>query len=549
MFISTLFYSFNECKGLQFFRKSSDMENKLPENLYLGIELGSTRIKCSLIDENGNNLENGIFNWENSFIYGNWTYDLNQAIYGVGQCYLDLKKKIKLKYGSTLNSLKAIGISAMMHGLIAEDENNRLLTPFRTWRNTYTEEAALELSHELNFNIPARWTVSHIYYAIKKREPFVNHIRKVSTLASYVHEKLTNRYCIGKNDASGIFPLENGKTYNKKFLSKVNRLFSNEGYDIKLENILPPIIECGVNAGALSPEGALLLDPDGNLGPGIPFVAPEGDAATGMVSTNAIKVKSGNVSAGTSIFGSFVIDSLPKNYHPEIDIVVTPNGKDVAMVHCNNCSSGLNECVSLINETLHNFGIWKSENEIFEVILNDALNYKGSLKNIVTYNYLSGENITKIQDGAILVAHSSETQLTLQKVILSQLFSSFITFSLGLEMLKKEGLEFDKVYVHGGIFKTKGVAQKVFASVIDQKITVNDEASEGGAWGMALLALYSKYHENYLLEDFLEKIVFKNTKTTVEEPNPSIKKMFIQFKSTYLNCLNAERLIGENIKC
>jgi Sugar (pentulose and hexulose) kinases len=525
------------------------MEKLLPENLYLGIELGSTRIKCALIDEFGNNLENGVFNWENTYLDGNWTYDLNQALYGVGQCYLDLKKNILLKYGKKLTSLKTIGISAMMHGLIVEDENNRLLTPFRTWRNTYTEEVANELSSELNFNIPARWTLSHLYYAIKNKEPFIEHISKVSTLASYIHKKLTNTYCIGKDDASGVFPLENGKTYNPKYIKKVDSLFSKLGCNLKIENVLPPIIDCGLNAGALSPEGALILDPDGDLVPGIPFVAPEGDAATGMVSTNAIKVKSGNISAGTSIFGSFVLSELPKTFHREIDIVNTPDGKVVAMVHCNNCSSGLNECVSLINDTLHKFGVWKSENEIFETILNSALTYKGSLKHLVTYNYLSGENITHIQDGAMLIAHSNETSLSIDKVILSQLFSSFITLSLGLDILKNEGLEFNDIYVHGGIFKTKGVAQKVFASSIDEKIIVNSEAAEGGAWGMALLALYHHYQKDYSLEDYLMKIIFKDTKTTIEYPDTNLKKLFNQFKVTYLSCLEAEKLLGEKIKC
>lgn len=523
----------------------------LDENLYLGIELGSTRIKCCLINGSGNSVATGVYNWNNAYENNFWTYDLNQALFGVGQCYLDLKKKVRLTYGKTITKLSGIGISAMMHGLIALDDNNRLLTPFRTWRNNHTEKVAEELSKSLNFNIPARWSVSHLYYAIKNHEPFVEDIAKITTLSSYVHEKLTNKSYIGKNDASGMFPLSQDGKYNQKFIEIVDAMFLKEECSLKIENVLPKIVSCGQPSGKLTPEGALLLDPEGDLLPGVVFCAPEGDAATGMVSTNSITPRSGNVSAGTSIFGTFVLDKTMAKAYPEIDIVVTPDGKDVAMIHCNNCTSGINQCVELVNETLKEFGIWKNENEVFETLLKNAMNYEGKFSHIACYNYLSGENITKVEDGALLLAVSPTGKLNMQNLMLAQLFASFATFSIGMDILKEEGIDFDNIYVHGGIFKTKGIGQKVFASVINKKISLNEEASEGGPWGMALLSMYNNYSNSMDLGKFLEEKIFKNNKITVEEPQDNLTNMYKEYKESFLNCLNAEKIIGKELskKC
>jgi len=517
------------------------------KNCYLGIELGSTRIKSCLIDSFGKPIESGIYEWDNKCENGFWTYDLNQAIYGIGQCYLDLKKKVRLATGQFISTLGGIGISAMMHGLIALDENNRLLTPFRTWRNNYTEDSAKELSEAFGFNIPARWSISHLYYSIENHEEFAERIDRITTLSGYINEKLTGVCGLGKGDASGMFPVDEKGQYNSEYIKIINKMIAKKGLHINVEEMLPKILNCDEYIGKLTPEGALILDPDGNLLPGIPFVAPEGDVATGFMATNSIKPRDGNISAGTSIFGSFVLDKPLKKAYPEIDVVVTPDGKSVAMVHCNNCSSGINECVGLVNDTLRTFGVWKDEKDIFETLFKSALDYQGDFKHIAFYNYLSGENITKVNKGAMLLAHSSGNSINLGEVVLGELFSSFSTFNVGMRILKNEGIKLDNIFVHGGVFKTKGVAQKVFSSVIEEPLSLNKEASEGGSWGMALLCLYPKYHEKYAINEFLEKVVFKNQEFIKENPDPHLVKQYHQFEILFIKCLKGQRILGEEL--
>ena len=518
------------------------------KKLYLGVELGSTRIKCCLINENGNTISSGIYNWENEYIDGYWTYLLDEAIYGIGQCYLDMKNKFTLAYGFNITHLDGIGVSAMMHGLIALDNANRLLTPFRTWRNNNTIECAKELSDLLHFNIPARWSISHLYYSIKNKESFVPNIAKITTLASYIHQKLCGVSTIGTNDASGILPVDENGEYNQKFIDLINQKFLEHNCSLNLHSILPSISQVGTPCGVLSPEGATILDPEGDLLPGCPLCPPEGDAATGMISTNSIATRSANISAGTSIFGSFVLDKPLTAYHPEIDVVVTPDCKTVAMIHCNNGTGGINALIKLVDETLKAFGVWKDELEIYDTLFQSAINYKGDLKHMVSYNYVSGENLTDIKYGSLMLATSPEGNLTLGSVVLMQLFSSFITFSLGVDILKREGYSFENIFAHGGIFKTKVVAQKILASVLDQPVSINEAASEGGAWGMAVLALYLEHSKQMSLEEYLKTIIFNDYHIKTEKADEHFKHIFNQYKKNFLACLPAERKLGEELK-
>lgn len=528
-------------------------ENAYIQNgdLFLGIELGSTRIKCCLVDPFGNCLETGVYNWDNRYEDGFWTYDLNQALFGIGQCYLDMKKKVVLAHGLKIRKISAIGVSAMMHGLIALDGANRLLTPFRTWRNNNTEDVAQELSKRLNFNIPARWSVAHICYAVQHHEPFAEKTKKMTTLASYIHERLTGRACIGPNDASGMFPVFDGENYDGEMVKKVNLFFAEHESALHIQDILPPIAQCGLPMGTLTEEGALILDPEGDLLPGSIFSAPEGDAATGMVTTNTVKPRSGNISAGTSIFGTFVLDRPLKKAYSEIDVLSSPDGKTVAMIHCNNCTSGINACMNLASETLRLFGVWKDSNEVYQILFESVLDYKGDFSDLLCYNYLSGENITSVENGAMLLAASPNAKLTIPNIMLAQLFASFATFSLGMDILREEKFSINNVFVHGGMFKTKGVAQKVFASIINQEISVNQAASEGGAWGMAILALYLKYRKTYSLEDYLSDVIFKEASIEIEKPNLALSQKFLEFKKSFIACLPAERMIGKELthKC
>ena len=517
------------------------------KKLYLGIELGSTRIKCSLIDVFGNNIANGVSEWDNKFLDNYWTYDLDESLDLIGKAYLDLKKNYELKFQEKLSNIKCIGISAMMHGLIALDKDGNLLTPFRTWRNNNTKECAEELSELLGFNVPARWSISHLYYCIKNNEEFVHEIDRIETLASYIHNRLTSSRGIGIDDASGMFPIDEDGQYHKGYLKKVNELFKQYGFNKKVEDLLPKIVEVGNEAGKLTFEGASILDFEGHLVPGIPLCPPEGDAGTGMVATNSIKVRSGNISAGTSIFGNFVLEKPLPNWYPEIDVVNTPDGSYVAMVHCNNCNSSINLCYDLVKDILNTFNVRLSADEIYSTIFNKAMNNIETLKGFTMCNYLSGENITDVSDGVMLVSWSKDSKLDLSNLVVASVFSSFVTLSIGLDILIKEGLSLDDIYVHGGIFKTRGAAQRILSSVLERRVLLNDQASEGGAWGMALLALYVDYKNEYSLGEYLDKVVFKNSSNIIETPDPKFIEMFKEYKETFIKCLEAERILGKEL--
>jgi sugar (pentulose or hexulose) kinase len=515
--------------------------------LALGIELGSTRIKCILIDASGKVLSTGIYQWENHFENNLWTYSLKEAVAGIAVAYLSLKHEFQKKDGFALEKIDYIGVSAMMHGLLALDEQGRLLTPFRTWRNNNAEKAAALLSNDFDFHIPARWSCAHLYQAAQEHEPFVGKIAHLLTLSAYINHKLGGALGIGKDDASGMFPLDENGHYDGAMEQIEDALLKQEGYSITMEAVLPKIYAVNESVGTLSKEGAQILDPEGDLLPGSLLCPPEGDAATGMVSTNTVEVGSGNISVGTSIFGSFITDKNKLPRHEEVDIVATPEGKKAAMIHCNNCTSGIDACAKLIKETLALFGEERNDGQIYDALFKAAYRNEGKDGALLAYNYLSGENITQVKDGALLLACSEKSTLSLPNLMVAEFYSTFATFALGMDLLAKDGVVPHDIIVHGGIFKTPKVAQSFLASILNQAIALNPSASEGGAWGMAILALYLAYAKRYSLSEFLAKVPFKDVSLLIEDPQPQLHEGFLAFQKTYLACLKGEKAIGEGM--
>ncbi|MCI1244625.1 MAG: FGGY family carbohydrate kinase [Bacilli bacterium] len=517
---------------------------------WLGIELGSTRIKCCLVDRDGQILSTGVYLWENVLVDGFWSYSLEKAVAGVGKCYLSMKRRFKEKTGLTIECLSGIGVSAMMHGLIAVDAQNDLLCPFRTWRCNNAEEEASILSSELNFNIPARWSIAQLFYSVRRHEEFVPKIDRIFTLASYIHHRLTGAFCVGKTDASGIFPLSGDGSYDRDGIELTEGLFRRNGCSLELKALFPPTLNPGENAGSLTEEGRLLLDPEGDLRAGVPFCPPEGDAATGLVCTNSIKKGNGNISAGTSVFGSFVLGRNLSKVYPEIDVITTPDGNPAAMIHCNNCTAGINQVMDLAEQTLSKVGVQKSKTEIFEALLQSVLDENNTLDHQVYFNFLSGENLMKVGKGAMLFASSQQGKMTIDSIVLGQLFAAFATFSLGKELLDKENIVLDTIFAHGGVFNVEGVAGVVLASAINHEIYLNHATGEGGAWGMALLSLYSFYKDGMSLCDFLDSKAFSNHVFVVQKPNRKTRLEFLKYRKRFVDCLEAERFLGEALeKC
>lgn len=513
----------------------------------LGIELGSTRIKCCLVSANGQLLSSGIYEWENKFVDNFWTYDLEEAIRGVGQCYLQMKRSVFDRYGVVLTTLGSIGVSGMMHGLLPLDKNGGLLVPFRTWRNNNAEAVSQELSQYLGFNIPARWSLAHLYYSVKRREPYLSKLSSLTTIAGYVSRRLCGVNALGLNDASGMFPIDKTGSYDKAKVEKVDALFLKEGSSLRVESLLPPIAEVGTSIGTLSKEGAALLDPEGDLLPGVLMCPPEGDSATGMVATNCIRPKTGNISVGTSVFGSFVLEEPLSKWRNEIDVLTTPTNKTVAMIHCNNCTCGIDAFVTSVRDSLALFNVSVSDRVLYEKLFKSALKSDKDSGKLLFYNYLSGENITAVEHGTMLLSVSPESRANIPNMMLTQFFSAFASFVLGMRLLSQENVTIDKITVHGGLFKTPVVAQKVFASILNEPLEVNDMASEGGAWGMALLALYHRYHKQMSLSSFLDEIVFKASTRVVEEPDPGLHQRFLAFLEVYEKCLYVERALGKEL--
>ena len=447
----------------------------------LGIEFGSTRIKAVLIGEDHVPLASGSHEWENQYENGVWTYSLDMIWNGLQDCYSDLVKDVKAKYDEELTSIGSIGFSAMMHGYMAFNKEDELLVPFRTWRNTITEKAASKLTAEFNFNIPERWSISHLYQAILNEEEHVKDVTFFTTLAGYIHWKLTGEKVLGIGDASGMFPIDSTtRDYDATMMAKFDDLVAPCGFDWKLSEILPKVLLAGDNAGTLTEEGAKLLDVSGKLKAGIPVCPPEGDAGTGMTATNSVAVRTGNVSAGTSVFAMIVLENALKGVHQAIDLVTTPVGDTVAMVHCNNCTSDLNAWVGIFREFAESFGIEVDMNKLFSVLYNKALTGDADCGGLLAYNYFSGESITGFEEGRPLFARSSESNFNLANFMRVHLFTALGALKNGLDiLLKEEGVKVDKIYGHGGLFKTPVVGQRIMAAAMDTPVSVMETAGEG----------------------------------------------------------------------
>ncbi|NPD93036.1 xylulokinase [Xylanibacter muris] len=509
----------------------------------LGIEFGSTRIKAILIDQDNKPIAQGSHEWENQLVDGLWTYSIEAIWNGVQNCYADLRANVKKQYDTDIEILAAIGISAMMHGYMAFNDKQEILVPFRTWRNTNTAQAAAELSELFVYNIPLRWSISHLYQAILNREEHVGNIDFLTTLAGYIHWQITGNKVLGIGDASGMLPIDpETKDYNADMVAKFNELVAPKGYGWKLLDILPKVLLAGENAGFLTEEGAKRLDISGHLKPGIPVCPPEGDAGTGMVATNAVKVHTGNVSAGTSSFSMIVLEKDLSKPYEMIDMVTTPDGSPVAMVHCNNCTSDLNAWVGLFREYQELLGIPVDMNEIYGKLYNNALNGNADCGGLIAYNYFSGEPVTGLSEGRPLFVRSANDKFNLANFMRSHLYASVGVLKIGNDILfKEEKVKVDRITGHGGLFKTKGVGQRILAAAINSPISVMETAGEGGAWGIALLGSYLvNNNENMTLADYLDNSVFGGDAGIEVFPLPEDVEGFNTYIENYRTCLAIE---------
>ena len=516
----------------------------------LGIEFGSTRIKAVLVDDKGNTLASGGHGWENRLDNGIWTYTLDDIWSGLQDCYSDMLKDVKEKYGVTVTSLEAIGFSAMMHGYLAFDKDGELLVPFRTWRNTITEEAAKKLTESFNYNIPQRWSISHLYQAILNGEEHVPNVAFFTTLAGYVHWKMTGEKVLGVGDASGMFPIDiNSGDYDAKMISKFDELVASKNFAWKLKDILPKVLSAGENAGVLTEEGAKLLDVSGNLKAGIPLCPPEGDAGTGMVATNSVAKRTGNISAGTSIFAMVVLEKELSRVYPEIDLVTTPDGALVGMVHCNNCTSEINAWVNMFKEFYELMGQKPDMNELFTKLYSVALNGDADCGGLLSYNYVSGEPVTGFDKGAPLFVRTADDKFTLANVMRMHLYSAFAALKVGLDILfKEEHVEVDEMLGHGGYFKTEKVGQSFAAAAIHAPVSVMETAGEGGAWGVALLAAYmAGKAAGQSLGDYLSNVIFAGNKGSRMEPTEADIAGFEAFMDKYRKGLAIEKAAVEKL--
>lgn len=517
----------------------------------LGIEFGSTRIKAVLIDEHNNPIAQGSHEWENQLVDGLWTYSQEAIWFGLQDCYRDLRENVKEKYGVEITHLASIGISAMMHGYMPFDKEGKQLAAFRTWRNTNTGEAAATLSNLFEYNIPLRWSISHIYQAILNGEEHVKEIDFVTTLAGYIHWQLTGEKVIGIGDASGMIPVDpTTKNYNVGMVEKFNHILEENNIEWKLEDVLPKVLLAGQSAGVLSNEGAKRLDISGNLVGGTPLCPPEGDAGTGMVATNAVKQRTGNVSAGTSSFSMIVLEKDLSKPYEMIDMVTTPDGSLVAMVHCNNCTSDLNAWVGLFREYTELMGMPVDMNEIFGRLYNNALNGDADCGGLVAYNYFSGEPITGLTEGKPLFVRSATNRFNLANFMRANLNAAVACLKIGNDILfKEEKIKVDRITGHGGLFKTQGVGQRILAAALNSPISVMETAGEGGAWGMALLAGYLvNNHNDRNLADYLEMEVFDGNTGTSITPTKEDVEGFERYIKNYLDTLPVEKAAVEYVR-
>jgi len=503
----------------------------------IGIELGSTRIKAVLIDRKHEVLAQGDHTWENSLVNGIWTYSLEEVKEGLQDCFANLKKDVQGKYGVVLDTTGALGISAMMHGYLPFNDRDEQICEFRTWRNTITAEAAEKLSDLFDFNIPQRWSIAHLYQAILNKEEHLKDLSYITTLAGYVHYVLSGEKVMGIGEASGMFPIDSEKMcYDEEMVRKFNEL---TGYD--LLKLLPKIALAGEWAGTLTEEGALYLDPTGEFKAGVPMTPCEGDAGTGMTATNSVRIRTGNVSAGTSDFAMVVTDKK-LNRHREIDMVTTPSGMPVAMVHCNNCTSDINAWVKLLKETIESFGFSVDTNTLYTKLFEKALEGDPDCGGLLSYNYYSGEGVTDLDEGRLLFMRKADSRFDLANFMRTHLCSAMSTLKIGMDILHKEDVQIDKIYGHGGFFKTEGVGQRILSAAIDAPVSVMETAGEGGPYGMALLGAYCLWkEEGETLEDYLDHKVFAGAKSSTLKADEREVQGFNEFLKDYVNCLSVEK--------
>ncbi len=509
----------------------------------LGIEFGSTRIKAVLIDDENKPIAQGSHTWENQLVDGLWTYAIDRIWYGLQDCYADLRKNVIEQYDCEIENLAAIGISAMMHGYMAFGKDEKILVPFRTWRNTNTGEAAAELSKLFNYNIPLRWSISHLYQCILNGDEHVKEITYLTTLAGYIHWRLTGRKVLGVGDASGMIPVDPAtKTYDAEMVAKFDKLIEPKGYDWKLLDILPESLVAGAEAGTLTPHGAERLDISGHLKPGCPLCPPEGDAGTGMVATNAVKQRTGNVSAGTSSFSMIVLEKPLSKPYEQLDMVTTPDGSLVAMVHCNNCTSDINAWVKVLKEYAELLGVKQTPMELYTRLFEVAMKGDADCGGLVSFNYISGEPVTGLMDGRPLIIRSANDKLSLANFMRAHLYGAISVLKFGNDiLLKDEHVKVDRLTGHGGYFTTPVVGQKMLAAALNSPITVMETAGEGGAWGIALLAGYAVRNERKLsLADYLDLIVFAGNAGTSIAPTPEEVEGFNKYLENYKDCLPVE---------
>ena len=530
----------------------SDVKNTIVNGkAVLGIEFGSTRIKAVLIDENNTPIASGAHDWENRLENGIWTYSLEDIWTGLQDCYRKMTEDVQAQYGVKVEKLGAIGFSAMMHGYLAFNKDGELLVPFRTWRNTITQEASEALTEAFQFNIPQRWSIAHLYQAILNGEDHVKDVDFFTTLDGYIHWQLTGEKVLGVGSATGMFPVDSDtKDYYTSMIEKFDEMAAAKGMPWKVENLLPKVLLAGDNAGVLTAEGAKRLDPTGTLQPGCPLCPPEGDAGTGMAATNSVKQRTGNVSAGTSVFAMIVLEKALKEVHEEIDMVTTPSGDAVAMVHCNNCTSDLNAWVNVFKEFAESFGMEVDMNKLFGTLYNKALEGDKDCGGLLAYNYFSGEHITGFEEGRPMFVRTPDSKFNLANFMRANLYTSLGALKVGLDiLLKEEGVAVDRITGHGGLFKTKGVGQKILAGAMDATVSVMKTAGEGGAWGIALLASYMiQKEEGESLADYLQNKVFGGDEGEKMDPDPEDVKGFDEFIKRYKAGFPIERAAIDALK-
>lgn len=509
----------------------------------LGIEFGSTRMKAVLVDEAGKVLASGSHDWENQYVDGIWTYSLEALWDGLKDCYRNMADNVKSTYGIVPETIGVIGFSGMMHGYLPFDKEGTLLTPFRTWRNNITAQASEKLTEAFRYNIPQRWSIAHLYQAILNGEEHIKKVDFFTTLAGYVHWQLTGKKVLGVGEASGMFPIDvEKKEFNQNMISTFNDLIKDNQYPWELASILPRILVAGEDGGTLTAEGARLLDPSGALKPGIPFCPPESDGGTGMVATNSVAKRTANVSAGTSVFAMVVLEKELSRVYREIDMVTTPAGDLVAMVHSNNCTSDLNAWVNLFKEFAEAMGMETDLDKLYRILYEKALKGETDCGGLLSYCYFSGEHITGFEKGCPLFLRAQNSNFTLANFMRAHLFTCLGALKLGLNILYKEGVKLDQILGHGGLFKTKEVGQRIMAAAAGVPVSVMETAGEGGAWGIALLASYRKNkEEGETLDAYLDHKIFACENSLTIKPDTKDMEGFEQFMEQYVKGLSVER--------